>query len=373
MIQWPTLIFIAGYHLLLFILAPIYLMNYTPSAGLLIFSGALVFITGLGITAGYHRLMSHNAYKTNRAVEAILLFFASMATQGSALRWCYDHRLHHAYVDTDRDPYSIQKGFWYAHILWMFCKSREIEPRVVSDLMRSPLIRFQHRYYGLCFLTTNLLSFLFTGWLFGDWAGAFVWAVLARLFTLHHLTWFINSLAHTWGSQSYSREHSAVDSYILCLLTFGEGYHNYHHTFPNDFRNGIRWYHFDPTKWLIWTLSKFKLAWGLKKVDNVRITRQLMQDHCRILLEKIQRSFTDQKSQLEETVKELQEAVVARFTRLNELIEASKQSARKDMKKLALELKEAKRGLKEDWQRWKTVARQIERGKSAPDFLTKST
>ena len=363
MVSWPTLIFIVGYHLLLFITAPLYLMNNTPALGLLLLSGALVFITGLGVMAGYHRLMSHGAYKTNRGVEAVLLFFASMAVEGSALRWCYDHRLHHAYVDTDRDPYSINKGFWYAHILWMFRKSPPIETKVVADLMRSPLVRIQHRYYLFFLIGTNLIAFAFAGWLFGDWKGAFIWTVLARMFCLHHLTWFINSLAHTWGSQSYSREHSAVDSYILCLLTFGEGYHNYHHTFPSDFRNGIRWYHFDPTKWLIWTLSKLRLAWGLKKVDDVRIARQIMQDHCKVLLEKVHRSFHGQKDQLEVKVKEIQESVVLRLTRLHELVNESKKTARQDMSNLGQEMKEAKKALKEEWRRWKTIVRQIEKNK----------
>ncbi len=338
-------------------------MDKTPALGLLVLSGVLVFITGLGITAGYHRLMSHKAYKTNRAVEAVLLFFASMAIEGSALRWCHDHRLHHAHVDTDRDPYSINKGFWYAHILWMFSKSRAIDLTLVSDLNRSPLVRFQHRYYLFCFLGTNLLTYGIVGWIFNDWYGAFVWATLARVFSLHHLTWFINSLAHTWGSQSYSREHSAVDSYILCLLTFGEGYHNYHHTFPTDFRNGIRWYHFDPTKWLIWTLAKFKLAWGLKRVDDVRITRQLMQDHCKVLLEKLQRSYHGQKDQLEGKVKEIHESVVLRLTSLQDLITESKKTAREDMRNLAEEMKEAKKALKEEWRKWKVIVRQIEKEK----------
>ena len=97
---------------------------------------------------------------------------------------------------------------------------------------------------------------------------------------LHHFTWFINSLAHYWGHQNYSTEHSAVDNYIICLLTFGEGYHNYHHTFAYDYRNGIRWYHFDPTKWLIWMLHKLGLARDLKVVNNARIAEQMIKEGC---------------------------------------------------------------------------------------------
>lgn len=360
-IQWPVSIFLVTYHLLLVIGIPLYLLSRSPSSGLLIFSAIFVFLSGLGITAGYHRLMSHSAYKTNRVVEAVLLFFASVATQGSALRWCYDHRLHHAHVDTDQDPYSVKKGFWHAHFIWMFFRTQEIDVKVVSDLVRSPLIRFQHRFYSLCFLGSNLAVIALAGFMFGDWWGAFLWAGLARLFTLHHLTWFINSLAHTWGSQNYSREHSAVDNYIICLLTFGEGYHNYHHTFPNDFRNGIRWYHFDPTKWLIWSLSKIGLAWNLRKVDNVRIFRQLLQDHSQILLEKIKRSYYDQQETFEKKLQELQEAILKRIVELHQLLSNKSKEILSHVS--SEEIKEIKKALKSDWRRWKSFVRSIEKNR----------
>ncbi|MEC8306634.1 MAG: fatty acid desaturase [Chlamydiota bacterium] len=285
-IAWGDLLFIGAYHLALLVGLPFFFLYHAPiSSSLYWIAFALLYLSGLAITAGYHRLFSHRAYKAHPIIQGIVLFFATMATQGSALRWCFDHRRHHAFVDGDKDPYSINKGFLYAHILWIFKKGEAIIPSMVSDLLKNPLIRFQHRFYvPLMFLTNGLVTLL-VGALTGDYLGALVITWGIRLFLLHHFTWFINSLAHTWGAQSFSREHSAVDNYLISLLTFGEGYHNYHHTFDKDYRNGTKWYHFDPTKWLIWTLSKFGLASRLYSVSPFRIEAQRIQEN-RTIIEK---------------------------------------------------------------------------------------
>src|ERR1700733_6727141 len=145
--NWSTGIFVIGYHLALLVMLPLYFMHYSPSWGMWVATVILFFATGMSITGGYHRFYSHLTYKTHPAIETLLLFFGSMATQGSALRWAYEHRNHHAYVDTDRDPYSIKKGFWYAHIMWLFHNPMPIEKKVVPDLMKNPLVMFQHANY----------------------------------------------------------------------------------------------------------------------------------------------------------------------------------------------------------------------------------
>lgn len=229
--NWGPGLFIIIYHILLFITLPIYLYYAHIQWSTIIASVVLLYVTGISITGGYHRFYAHRTYKTNTFIEGVVLFFASMAGQGSALRWAYDHRLHHAHVDTDKDPYSIKKGFLYAHMLWLFEKPNEIDSKVVPDLLKNKLVMFQHRFVGSCMIVTNAIAFLFVGWLLNDYWGAFFLALWTRLFTLHHFTWFINSLAHTWGEKPFSEEHSAVDNYFLSMVTFGEGYHNYHHTF----------------------------------------------------------------------------------------------------------------------------------------------
>ena len=360
-ICWPVFLFIAGYHLFLAIALPFYFLAHTPSLGLILTSAALVFVSGIAITAGYHRLYSHSSYKTNSVIEAIFLFFASVATQGSALRWANDHRLHHAFVDTDKDPYSVKKGLLHAHILWMFYRTAPIDPKVISDLARNKMLRFQDKHYVFCMLASNTITFLIVGWFFGDYLGAFIFAWWVRLFVLHHTTWCINSLAHYYGSQFYSQEHSAVDNYLISLLTYGEGYHNYHHTFAQDYRNGIRWYHFDPAKWLIWTFWKLGLAYDLKKVNNYRIVRQLLLGHRDHILEKIKESFSSQKDLLAQKVTDICDHLSNKLAQKQTLLEEYRKSKQKG---LLHEIKTIKKGLKNDWKQWRETVKWI--SKSTP-------
>lgn len=360
-ICWPVFLFIVGYHLFLLITLPIYFLSHTPSGGLIALTLGLVFISGIAITAGYHRLYSHTTYKVHPVVEGILLFFASLATQGSALRWCYDHRLHHAFVDQDKDPYTVKKGFWHAHILWMFTKSDPIDPKVVADLWRKKTLQFQHKYYAYCMVFANASVFLASGWLLGDYWGAFLFTWWVRLFLLHHTTWCINSLAHYWGSQNYSQEHSAVDNYLISLLTYGEGYHNYHHTFSHDYRNGIRWYHFDPAKWMIWTLHKLGLAHDLKRVNNFRIAREMIREHKDLLIEKLKNSYTARRENLEGVVLDLSEGLSTKLNQMQKLLEQYKDIPKQEAKKLVVEIRMTKKELKMRWKAWNTLLRLIDR------------
>jgi len=360
-ICWPVFSYLIGYHVFLAITLPFYFLFHTPSLPLIGWTIALVFISGLAITSGYHRLYSHSTYKTHPIVEAIFLFFATLATQGSALRWCNDHRLHHAFVDTDKDPYSVKKGLFHAHMLWMFYKSKPIDPKVVSDLMRSKLLVFQDKYYPICMVVANTLAFLAVGWMVGDYLGAFIFAWWVRLFFLHHTTWCINSLAHYWGTKFYSREHSAVDNYFISLLTYGEGYHNYHHTFSNDYRNGISWYHFDPAKWLIWTLSKMGLASHLKTVNNDRIVKQLLFYHRDQILEKMKVSFHHQKDLMAMKITEICDHLVDRLTEKQVLIERYKQG----QKELLSEIRAVKKKIKYAWKEWRAAIKLIQRAQIA--------
>ena len=341
-ISWPVFLYIAGYHLFLIIALPLYFLNHTPSLGLVLTSAALVFISGMAITSGYHRLYSHTCYKVHPAIESVLLFFGTLATQGSALRWAHDHRLHHAHVDTDKDPYSVKTGLLHAHVLWMFYRSREIDPKVISDLLRKKILLFQHKYYPLCMVAANILSFLVVGWIFSDFLVAFLFAWWVRLFCLHHTTWCINSLAHYWGSRNYSQEHSAVDNYLISLLTYGEGYHNYHHTFAYDYRNGIRWYHFDPAKWLIWTLHKLGLAHDLKRVNNYRIARQLLLQHSEELVQKIKEPTYAQR------VSEIAEKLSTKLSQMQTLLDRE-------------QIRAMKKGLKDDWREWRKMLKTLRR------------
>jgi len=219
-------------------------------------------------------------------VELILLFFGTMSLQGSAIDWSADHRIHHRHVDTEKDPYNIQRGFWFAHMGWLFIE-RKPNLSNVKDLLSDKWLAFQHKYYVLIATAINVLVTLVAGFMFGDMFAAIVFIFLLRAFLSHHSTFFINSLAHTWGSKPYSREHSAVNNWIISFLTFGEGYHNYHHTFAGDYRNGVRWYQYDPSKMVIWGLSKFGLASKLKRSNKYAARVRLIKEDRKIMLEEM--------------------------------------------------------------------------------------
>lgn len=318
--RWVAGLFLGGYHLALFILAPLFIIKFgMPSLGVMISTFIFFVLSGLSITGGYHRYFAHKSYKTNPVIEFFLLFFGALAVQGSALRWAFDHRLHHAHVDTDDDPYSINRGFWYAHFIWFFDRPIDINPKLAQDLLRNKRVAFQHKYYGTYALVANLFVIVLVGLLFHNFLSAFIFAGLFRLFLLHHFTWFINSLAHTWGAKTYSKEHTAVDNYIISLVTFGEGYHNYHHTFCSDYRNGVRWFHFDPTKWMIWTLNKLGLASDLKTVEAFKMKEKQILYDTKYLVKKIKNLLNVNHQILEDKVSGLSKSLIDSLSQISNL------------------------------------------------------
>lgn len=236
----------------------------------------------ISITAGYHRLWSHKAYEAHWIVRVILAIGGTFATQNSILHWASDHRRHHRYVDDKRnDPYSAQLGFWHSHIGWMlreYDSGNDPEYKNCRDLQNDPIVMWQHRHYLPLVLGLNFGIPVLLGLWHGDLIGMLIVVGAARLVISHHLTFFINSLAHLWGSQPYSDHNSSRDNGFLAFLTMGEGYHNYHHSFQRDYRNGIRWYQFDPTKWLITSLSWIGLAKNLYRtpIEKIEISRAQM-------------------------------------------------------------------------------------------------
>ncbi|KAI0070752.1 delta 9-fatty acid desaturase [Panus rudis PR-1116 ss-1] len=240
------------------------------------------FITGLGITAGYHRLWAHRSYNATKPLQYFLAIAGAGAVEGSIKWWSRGHRAHHRYTDTDLDPYNAHHGFWWAHVGWMIFKPRR-RPGVadVSDLSKNEVVRWQHRWYvyliiGCGFLLPTAIAGL--GW--GDWVGGFFYAGAARLCFVHHSTFCVNSLAHWLGETPFDDKHTPRDHMVTALVTIGEGYHNFHHQFPMDYRNAIKWYQYDPTKWFIWTMQQLGLASHLKvfpenEVKKGQLTMQL--------------------------------------------------------------------------------------------------
>jgi len=239
-------------------------------------AGLLWAANGMSVTTGYHRLWSHRTFKARWPVRLALAIFGGMALQNSIYVWAARHRIHHRYVDdVERDPHSIKTGFWHAHMGWMMrhWPTSEIDFSQVPDLERDPIVMWQHKHYWALVWTTNLGLPLLLGWMAGEIVGFFLLAGVLRLVVSHHFTFFINSLAHTWGRQPYSEDNTAIDNGAIALLTWGEGYHNYHHAFQADYRNGIRWWQFDPSKWLINLLAWTGLASDRKRTPDFRIQR----------------------------------------------------------------------------------------------------
>jgi len=232
---------------------------------------------GMSITAGYHRLWAHKTYEAHPVLQWFFAIGGAFALQNSALHWSSDHRVHHKFVDqNDKDPYSAQRGFWFSHIGWMlreYQSQRYSDYSNVRDLQNNPIVMFQHKHYLLLTVATNFGIPLFLGFLTDNYLGMLLSVGVLRLVLSHHFTFFINSLAHIWGNQPYTDENSARDNGVLAFLTYGEGYHNFHHIFEYDYRNGIRWWQFDPTKWLIKSCSWLGLTRNLKVCPEDRIMK----------------------------------------------------------------------------------------------------
>jgi len=275
-LDWVNTVIIAAVHLLA-VVAIVYMAVVRFSWATLGLTFVWYWATGLAVTAGYHRLFSHRAYKAHALTRAVYLLFGAGAVQNTALVWSADHRRHHAETDRDLDPYSVRHGFLWAHIGWVLAR-REAphDPALVADLSADPLVRWQHALYVPLALVTSLALPAAIGSLWGDALGALLACGFLKQVVLWHATFSINSFAHVFGRRPYCADSTARDSHVLALLSYGEGYHNFHHRFQADYRNGHRWFHFDPTKWLIWTLARLRLARDLTTVPEpvIRATRE---------------------------------------------------------------------------------------------------
>ncbi len=276
---WVNIALFSLTFLAAIVVVPWYGITHGYSAAAWVLFGVFLAANELSITAGYHRLWAHRTYEAHWSLRVLYLIFGTMAMQNSAWIWCSGHRRHHLNVDDEElDPYSARRGFWFSHIGWMLREypSGKTDFSNIPDLRRDRMLAFQHRHYLALVLLTNLGLPLLAGWLTGDLWGVFLLAGVLRLVVSHHFTFFINSLAHMWGSRPYTEDNTARDNPVLAVLTFGEGYHNFHHIFAHDYRNGVRWWQWDPTKWLIAGLQFVGLTRKLKRTPVFQIQRALL-------------------------------------------------------------------------------------------------
>ena len=240
---------------------------------------AIVYpLTGLGITVGFHRHLTHRAFKAKRPVRAALAILGSAAVEGPVISWVADHRKHHAFADEQGDPHSPHvdhggglrgslKGLAHAHVGWLFIHNqRALKTRYAPDLLKDPLIRFVDRTFVL-WVAAGLLVPFGLGWLIGGTFSSaltgLLWGGLVRMFVLHHITYSINSICHFFGRRDYDTDDHSRNVAWLAPFSFGESWHNNHHAFPTSARHGLRRWQVDFSAWVIWALEKFGLAWDV--------------------------------------------------------------------------------------------------------------
>ncbi|HWZ20865.1 MAG TPA: acyl-CoA desaturase [Ktedonobacteraceae bacterium] len=218
-------------------------------------------IAGLGITIGFHRMLTHRSFQPHPVVKFIFLAFGSMAVEGPGLQWAATHIKHHAHSDREGDPHSPVEGFWHAHLGWMF-NINDADPNVYCrNLVRDPMVIFMSSTFILWVILSLAIPFAIGGWT------GLLWGGLVRIFFTHHITWSVNSVCHTFGKREFETRDRSRNEWVVGLLGFGEGWHNNHHAFPRSAFHGLHWWQFDLSGYVIWTLERVGLVRDVYRVS----------------------------------------------------------------------------------------------------------
>jgi stearoyl-CoA desaturase (delta-9 desaturase) len=255
--------------------------------------GIMVFMylfTSVGITVGFHRLLTHRSFTTPKWLEYAFAFLGSMAVQGPVVAWVADHRKHHAHADEEGDPHSphtthddgakgVLQGLYHAHIGWLWsdwgrADWNKYAPDLAEDRVMVAMSRVYVPFVILTFGLPGLIGYLLTG----TWAGAltgFLWGGLVRIFFLHHVTWSINSVCHFTGRRRFETDDYSTNVFWLALPSMGEAWHHNHHAFPRSAVHGLRRRELDPSAGVIWTLEKLGLARNVVRISPERQAERL--------------------------------------------------------------------------------------------------
>jgi stearoyl-CoA desaturase (delta-9 desaturase) len=244
----------------------------------------LYAVTCLGVTLGFHRLLTHRSFQTHKVTEYVLASLGSMAVQGPVMTWVADHRKHHAHTDKEGDPHSPHghggglkgavKGLWYAHMGWLFDRAGQAEPaRYARDLYEDAGMRRIDRLFWFWVLLGIAIPFGLGYAIDGTLGGALVaalWGGAVRIFFLHHVTWSINSVCHFFGTRRFAVDDESTNVFWLAPLSMGESWHHNHHAFPRSAAHGLRWYEVDVTAYVIRLMRRAKLAWNVVEITPER-------------------------------------------------------------------------------------------------------
>jgi stearoyl-CoA desaturase (delta-9 desaturase) len=347
-INWVSAIYLILVPIGAVTLVPMAIMDGYLTKSILIYTVIHYFVDTFSITTGYHRLVSHKSFEVKPWLKALFMVTGASAVQNSALLWATDHRRHHSFEDTDKDPYNIKKGFWWAHIGWMLFKDKsDYYNHVPKDLQEDRIIQWQHRNYlplamFMCFGVPTL-----AGWAMGNAWGGFVFGGVLRIFVSSHCTFLINSACHYFGKTTYSRDLTARDNWFIALFTCGEGFHNFHHKFQADYRNGIKWFHWDPTKWGVEIFAKLGWATNLRRISDEKILQARLQVEQERLKE--QGANVERLSFLQNCILQVQEEQKLLAKKLEELRDSSEPLYRELQEKFH----EAGQRFKKNMNEWK--------------------
>ncbi len=237
----------------------------------LILFGSFSFAVGLGVTVGYHRMLTHYSFNANPVVKFILLVLGVWSLEGTPLTWAATHLEHHANADKDSDPHSPMKSLWHAHAGWLFVK-RKVDPTIFAQKqLNDPIVMFITKTAGFWAVLGLVLPFVLGGW------SGFIWAGLVRVFVVHHITWSVNSLGHAFGNQDFNKGRDlSTNNWLIGVLALGEGWHNNHHAFPKSAFHGLKWYQIDISGMFIRLLGFLHLAKDICRVPEQTITAKRM-------------------------------------------------------------------------------------------------
>ncbi|MDQ6659465.1 MAG: acyl-CoA desaturase [Chloroflexota bacterium] len=234
----------------------------------LILLAVMYSLIALGVTVGFHRMLTHRSFKPHPVVKFILLVLGSMAWEGPALEWAATHIKHHAVADREGDPHSPVEGFFHAHIGWMFRDKNADIDVYAKHLKNDPIIAFVSKTFPIWAILSLVIPFAIGGWT------GLLWAGLVRMFLTHHVTWSVNSVCHTFGKREFETKDKSRNEWVIGLLGFGEGWHNNHHAFPRSAFHGLHWWQFDLSGYVIWTLERLGLVREVYRVPSALLERQ---------------------------------------------------------------------------------------------------
>ncbi len=253
-INWKNLSIVITFHLLT--IPAFFVFSWQNYAAMIIGNW---IVGSLGVGLGYHRLLTHRSFKAPKWLEYTLTIFGAMAIQDDAPKWVATHRIHHQFVETDKDPHSTRPGFWWAHMEWILRGTAQDHDeatlrRYVPDLLKDKFHILLAKYYYIPLVLSGLVLFAIGGW------SMVLWGVFARVVFGWHSTWFVNSATHFFGKRRFATDDDSTNNAWVAILTFGEGWHNNHHAQPTSAQHGLKWYELD-MNWL--TILVFeKLGWA---------------------------------------------------------------------------------------------------------------